>query len=275
MNRWVWGVVVVVVVAAAVGGAWWWQQSRQAPAAATAVPEPVVAAASATPPAAASAAEVRHPLEPASAATPAGAPVDLVSALTGLFGRQVVLTLFQTDGFAARVVATVDNLGRSHAPPRVWPLNPAAGRFTVERQGTGEVIGAANAARYAAHLRLIEAVDTRRLAALYRQHYAEFQLAYQELGYPRGYFNDRLVEVIDQLLATPQPAPPLGVHRPEIKGPLQPARPWVLYEFDDAALQSLAAGQHILLRLGPQQAVQVRAWLVELRRQVATAAPPR
>ena len=38
---------------------------------------------------------------------------------------------------------------------------------------------------------------------MYKQYYPLFQQAYVDLGYPEGYFNDRLVEVIDHLLATP------------------------------------------------------------------------
>ena len=50
----------------------------------------------------------------------------------------------------------------------------------------------------------MESVDTGRLAALYVRFYPLFQQAYRDLGYPNGYFNDRLVEVIDHLLVTPE-----------------------------------------------------------------------
>ena len=42
-----------------------------------------------------------------------------------------LLALLQTDDFARRLVATVDNLGGEPARARLWPLNPAQGRFTL------------------------------------------------------------------------------------------------------------------------------------------------
>ena len=52
----------------------------------------------------------------------------------------------------------------------------------------------------------MEGVEAKRLVAAYVQLYPLFQAAYQELGYPHGYFNDRLVQAIDDLLATPDVA---------------------------------------------------------------------
>ena len=53
---------------------------------------------------------------------------------------------------------------------------------------------------------------------------------------------------------------------PPINGPVQPQRPWVLYEFDDPALQSLSAGQKMLLRMGPVNERRMKAKLSELAR---------
>jgi hypothetical protein len=183
--------------------------------------------------------------------------------------------MFQLDDFAHRLVATVDNLGRTHAPARLWPVNPAAGRFTVDTQDGGSVIGADNGLRYTPFVLLMETVDLRQAVKLYVHFYPQFQQAYQDLGYPNGYFNDRLVEVIDLLLATPEPAGPVKVHLPPINGPVQPERPWVLYEFEDPALQALAAGQKVLLRMGPVNERRMKAKLGEIRRLVTATPAPR
>ena len=62
-------------------------------------------------------------------------------------------------------------------------------------------------------------------AALYRRLYPLFQQAYAELGYPTGHFNDRLVEVVDHLLAAPEPTQPPAVqaHRGEGRGAVDTA----------------------------------------------------
>ena len=62
---------------------------------------------------------------------------------------------------------------------------------------------------------------------------------------------------------------------PAIAGTEQPQRPWVLYEFDDPALQSLSAGQRALLRMGPVNERRVKARLAEFRRFIAGEAARR
>lgn len=261
-----------LLVLAGIGGWLWWSQSGPSPTLSL-EQSPTTPPVTPAPGAAASAPEIRYPIEAeASAESAVGGP-DLESTLAALFGRKTVLTLFQLGDFPRRVAATVDNLGRAQAPARLWPLNPADGRFTVERRGDAAVIGAGNGSRYAPYVALIETVDLQQAVAAYKRMYPQFQRAYEELGYPKRYFNDRLIAVIDQLLATPDPTEPIMVRLPAIKGPEQPRRPWVLYEFADPTLQSLSAGQKILLRMGPGNAHRVKARLTELRRLLAGGAP--
>jgi hypothetical protein len=234
-------------------------------------PPPVASPAPAPVPApAASEPAIRYPIETASA--PVAGPADVEHLLAEVFGAKTVRTLFRPQDFARRFVATVDNLGRSQATPQLWPLNPAGGRFIVERRGDAQVLGADNAQRYTPYVLVLENVDMSALAAAYTRLYPVLQQAYEELGYPGRYFNDRLVQVIDQLLATPVPEAPLKMHLPAIAATEQPQRPWVLYEFDDPALQSLSAGQRILLRMGPVNERRVKARLVEFRRLIAREA---
>ena len=189
--------------------------------------------------------------------------------ITELLGDKTVKTYIQSENFVRRVVATVDNLSRSLAPPRMWPIRTTPGRFTVEAAENGSIIGAKNAARYAPFVALVESVDAGRAVALYQRLYPLFQRAYENLGYPGKYFNDRLVAVIDLLLATPEPSGPLKVELPEIQGPLKPTRPWVLYRYSDPALEGLSSGQKILLRMGRENEKRLKAKLAEIRRLVA------
>ena len=272
--HWIGGALLIGLMGT---GAWWWRASLQPTR--VAGPAPVAAAAVADaasrPAVAASAPAIQFPIDTSTQVSAAATPPDLGAALADLFGRKAVQSLFQLDDFAHRFVATVDNLGRSHAPMRLSPLHPAPGRFTVAAQGDGVAVSADNGLRYTPYVLLIETVDMGKLVATYRQFYPLFQRAFEELGYPGRYFNDRLVAVIDQTLAAPQLTGPLKVRLPAINGPVQPPRPWVLYEFADPALQDLAAGQKILLRMGSVNEARVRIKLVELRRLVAAGAAPR
>lgn len=268
---------IVIVLLIAAGAAWWfWGRTPPPPAA---VP---VAAAPAEPPIP-PAPEPTGPQNPVDAlqapdaALPALAASDryVLDALVALLGRGPVASLLQTDGFAGRVVATADNLTRPQAAARLWPVQPSTSQFQVEGSGNTKTIAAANAKRYGAVLSLAESVPMDRLARLYAGLYPLFQQAYEELGYPRGYFNDRLVAVLDHLQQAPEPQGPLRVQLTEVKGELADPRPWVRYEFADPDLQALSSGQKILVRMGPANERRAKALLAAFRQQIATGAVAR
>ncbi|KNZ31008.1 MAG: hypothetical protein AD742_19695 [Methylibium sp. NZG] len=276
-----WVAALLAVVAVGSGGVYWWQQQAPTPVA----PPPAVAQAAPAAPAAPAPAErtpppaILHPIEPDNAASAAPPPRPLpppdqaeayvADALTDLLGRKAVLTFLSTDGFAARLVATVDNLDRPLASPQRWPVNPSPGRFQTTPTADGTLIGADNAKRYAPFVQFVASADSARAVALYRRLYPLFQAAYEELGYPGKYFNDRLVQVIDHLLQTPEPAGPPKVRLTEVKGPIPSATPWLRYEFEDPALEARSAGQKLLLRMGPAHSRQLKAKLAEVRALIA------
>ncbi len=98
-------------------------------------------------------------------------------------------------------------------------------------EGDALVLGAANFARYAAWIELVDSLDADATAALYKRLYPQFQAAYEDLGNPDKYFNDRVVEVIDHLLSAPEGPATITLVRPN-----------VYYEFADPALESQSAG---------------------------------
>jgi hypothetical protein len=130
------------------------------------------------------------------------------------------------------------------------------GQFLVIGQdGSGEfTIDTGNYRRYNAVVDMITGADLQAVVELYRRYYPLFQDAYVDLGYPDGYFNDRLVEVIDHLLQTP-----------EISDPVALVQPHVLYQYADPALESLSSGQKLLLRMGNAHAARIKNTLSEFR----------
>jgi len=251
----------------------WQRQSTPAPAAPASAPQALAPAPDAAP-AAPAASAIRFPIDTgASAPRPApnsgaAAPNNLADALVDTLGRKAVLEFLNVDAFAHRVAATVDNLARAHAPARLWPVHPTAGRFATQQMGEGAVIGAENSRRYGVFVKWVDSLDMKGVAGLYRQLYPNFQSAYEALGYPGRYFNDRVVDVIDHLLETPSVDEPVAVKLADIKGPIQPARPWVIVEFADASLESRSAGQKLLLRMGPDHARTLKAKLRQLRSEL-------
>jgi hypothetical protein len=265
---------IAVVALAAAAGLWWWQASQRdavAPAEPVAVAPPASApteAPAAAPPAmAASDAPDPAASEPATAAVPP-LPADddsVRQALADLVGREAMLQLLQTDAFAERLVATVDNLARNHAAPRLWPVHPTDGRFLVDDQ---DRIAIDNAERYGAFVRMVERVPPATAAAFYRRLQPQLQSAYENLGFPGRSFHARLLDVVDHLLATPPVQPPVAVTLTDVKGPIASERPWVRYEYADPALESLSAGQKILLRVGEVHQRRLMAWLRALRAEI-------
>lgn len=250
--------------------------SAQAP------PAPEVATEDSGPPA------VRHPIEavqpdaggePPVEATPQPLPsladsdsaVD--AALQGLIGEQAVLDFLTIGPHIRHLVATVDNLPRKKAPTRVWPVKRTAGRFTVEESDGTAYIAAENFARYAPFVDMATSIDTGRAVALYVRFYPLLQQAYEDLGYPGKYFNDRVVEVIDHLLAAPEPDGPIPVVLLPHDTSIDFERPWTLYQFADSRLESASAGQKILLRMGPENASRLKQKLAELRARLASEPP--
>jgi hypothetical protein len=157
------------------------------------------------------------------------------------------------------IVATIDNLPRETVAQRLNPVKPVPGLPVTTGKDETLALAPANAARYGGYLRIAESVETPKLVAAYKHFYPLFQQAYLELGYPNGYFNDRLVEVIDHLLETP-----------ELAGPVRLVQPKVLYEYADPELEERSAGQKAMLRLGKDNAARVKAKLREIRAAVAS-----
>jgi hypothetical protein len=181
--------------------------------------------------------------------------------LAGLLGRKAFDDFVLPEHLVRRIVATVDNLPRETASRRMVPLAPVPGALATAPAGAETVLDAANAARYTPYVRVFEALEARPLVRRYAQAYPLFQRAYVELGFPGRYFNDRLLETIDDLLAAP-----------EIGGPVRLFRPKVVYEFADPDLETRSAGQKIMIRMGAENAQRIKAKLREIRQELIAAA---
>jgi hypothetical protein len=272
MNRNLRWLVPLAVLSALAIALYLWLSPRDPSA--QAPPAPEAATEDSGPPA------VRHPIEAVQPDAAGEPPVDAAppplpsladsdsavdAALQGLIGQQAVLDLLTSGPRIRHLAATVDNLPRKKAPTRAWPVKRTPGRFTVEESDGTAYIAAENFARYTPFVDTMTSTDTGRAVALYVRFYPLLQQAYEDLGYPGKYFNDRVVEVIDHLLATPEPDGPIPVVLPPHDTSTEFERPWTLYQFADSRLESLSAGQKILLRMGPENASRLKEKLTELR----------
>ena len=264
---WVWPAGTLALLAAIGGGLY---VARKAPPPTSALPgqsSALPSAATTTTPAN----PIEHPIGDAASATDASAPVlpaldasdgAAIEALTGLAGTAGLGALLNPEHVIQRIVATIDGLTRPKLSPDAFPIRGAGGTFAARTENGRSEIDPRNFERYAVYARAADAIDAKALVAWYVRFYPLFQQAYRDLGYPNGHFNDRVVEAIDNVLATPV-----------IEAPISLSQPKVLYEYADPALQSLSAGQKVLLRMGPENAARVRAKLREIRALVTAQRP--
>lgn len=267
-----WAAVVLALVALA-GGWWWLQHSSVSPPPPApqrqALPTPQAEPAASAPALAASATPLPEPKVVEGPLDEAG----VGAALAALFGAQTGKLLI-SDDFVRRFVTTVDNLGREHAAPRLWPVQPTAGRFEVIERDGRSYANPDNAARYTPLVLLTEQMDPRAAVALYSRMLPLLQQAYEDLGYPGQRFHTRLMAVIDQLLATPDAPELIALTLVEVKGEVPSERPWVRYEFANPAFEAASAGQKILLRVGAVNQRRLKAQLRGLRAELVRQAQP-
>ncbi|WP_284333598.1 DUF3014 domain-containing protein [Dyella flagellata] len=265
-GSWIAAIIVVLLVVAA--GVYLIQRAMH-PAATQAVapPNPPAATQPLQQPAHASS-TIQHPIAqanegPAPASTAAlpdlaDSDASVREAMQGLVHGGNLGSLLQSQ-IIARVVATVDALPRhSMGSTNILPLRTPKGAVQTAQANGATVISAGNAERYAPYMTVLADVDPHALVAWYKHNYPLFQQAYRELGYPRGYFNDRLVVAIDDMLVAP-----------DGQGQAAVVRSGAHYHFVDPQLQSLSNGQKLMIRLGPQNEQQFKAKLRMIRELLA------
>ena len=117
-----------------------------------------------------------------------------------------------------KFVATIDNLPRSTVAERIRPVGRLGRPFTADGQdGSGEfMLNPANYDRYDLLVNMLARADQAALVDTYQRFYPLFQEAFEKLGYPDAYFNDRVVEVIDHLLETPEVDQPVMLVQPNV-----------------------------------------------------------
>ena len=261
-RRWIAMVLLLLLIGAGVGGWWWWKQSRPDDQPASAAAPPASSSTTTT----ADADTPKHypppvpPIEQAEAKPlPSLDQSEAMArdALVELLGSEPVSKLFSTQDLIRHIVVTVDNLPRKTVAARLNPVKPASGEFKVGGDDAQRVIAPGNAARYAPYVKLAEQVDAKKIVSMYGRMYPLFQKAYEDLGYPKSFFNDRLIAVIDHLLATP-----------EVTGPIAIVAPHVQYQYADPELEAQSAGRKFLMRAGPENAAAIKSKLREIRREL-------
>jgi hypothetical protein len=236
-------------------GVYWLRNDAPAPEPTETVapPPPPTATTTAPPPVEAAPPQPALPLPPLDESD-----ADVLGGLTELLGQDAVKRFLVPERVVRNIVVTIDNLPRQQMALNQRPVQPTPGAFVTAGADDTLVLAPENYARYQPFVALVRATDTKTLVSLYRGLQPLFQQAYEELGNPNKSFNDRLVEVIEHLLATPN-----------VRDEIKLVQPSVLYRYRDERLESLSSGQKLLIRMGPENAAAIKAKLRELQAEIA------
>jgi hypothetical protein len=277
MKYWIVGTLLVVLAAVA-----WYLYDTAAPTVEeTVVPGPTLPLQEREPPPEVTAPEVTEPAiaEPMPESEPLpGEPVlpalaesddEALRSLSNVVeGTTPVERYVVEEDVIARIVATVDALDGKQVPEAIQAVQGPGGAFeaTPDDQPDEVILNdlgdpvlqfqlnPANYRRYTPYVAMLESVDADGLARAYRAYQPLFEEAFDQLGYPDSDFEDRLLNVIDDALAAPEPERPIQLIKPE-----------AYFLFADEDLEALNAAQKVLLRMGPDNAARVKAKLAEIR----------
>ena len=124
-------------------------------------------------------------------------------ALSEILNDGIAKLLSQTR-LIERIVATIDNLSRQYMPQSMRPIAAIEDSFIVESQSGGNdfILSRKSYDRYEFLVDQLAIIGASELADIYLRFYPLFQEAYEDLGYPDAYFNDRMIDVINHLIAT-------------------------------------------------------------------------
>lgn len=185
------------------------------------------------------------------------------SALAILISPEQLASLLVSEQLIRKLVVTTDNLPRARLSMSSRAIRRLPGEFMVHKRDGNITLNPENETRYLPLLTVLRTTGVEPLAKLYLKFYPLFDKAYRELGYPDRHFNDRLVQVIDHLLASPV-----------VEGPIALVQPSVFYEFADAGLEARSTGQKMMIRMGAANQTQAKQLLRDFRAEVTGGSVP-
>jgi len=246
-------VIAVVILGGALAAYYYWQQTQPEPnAVETIAPPPLIA-----PPKPVLRQVVKIPEAQSPLPQLGESDSFMLDALAGLMGKESVMKIFRVEQIIHNIVVTIDNLPNQSLPVNATPITPVPGNLVASVTDGDMSLSPTNAARYTSYVHLAGVVSTEKLVALYLRLYPLFQKSYEELGYPNKYFNDRVIEVIDNLLAAP-----------DIKEPVKLLQPKIVYVYADPDLEGRSIGQRTLMRIGRENEAKVKTKLQEIRQEL-------
>lgn len=189
----------------------------------------------------------------------ADSDVATLETLSELLGDEFVQRWIKPEFVVSRTVSLVNSLEGDAPALKSRSVRTLETEPLTREVGDGDALlwTEANAARYRQPIAALESLPPQEAARLYRRYHPLFQQAWEQMGETEPYFNDRLIDIIDHLLATP-----------EVELPFEAVPYEGQLQFADEALEEASWGRKLLIRMGPENARTVKEWLRQFRNAV-------
>ncbi|QFU24820.1 DUF3014 domain-containing protein [Shewanella eurypsychrophilus] len=165
--------------------------------------------------------------------------------------------LLVEENLVRHFVVFIDNLAQGELARKVSPLKAPNRSFTVSDITNKTYLNPDSYHRYDLYADFITHLDEQQLAATYKDLTPLLAEAFEELGYSKISFNERMLEAIDVMLAAPI-----------IEQPIELDGISVNYQFVDPQLEALPNAQKLLVRMGPENTKKVKAALRKLKKHL-------
>jgi hypothetical protein len=187
------------------------------------------------------------------ALTPQNAGAEIVTRWKSFFGTEDGHELLRLENFVRHFVLMFENATETKIPAQASIFEPVNGDFLTKTVGDKIQISPENFHRYDVYASMLKSADLKKIVAFYVRLYPLLQTGYAEMG-RKGYFNDRVVNVLDQIIAAQDPATDASL---KVDGGR--------FVFEDSEMEAAPAVQKVLFRIGPAHALLVKERMKELR----------
>lgn len=167
-----------------------------------------------------------------------------------------------------KFVRAVDVLEEGKVVTEYRPISSPQGAFVADsfnvKVSGGELgeqqeveqfrVSPKNYIRYTLYVQVLSVLESDASISLYKRYYPLLNRAHQEMASGKGNFHSVLIRAIDKVLAAP-----------DAEGDLLLIRPKTYYEFADPALEKLPEVHKLMLRMGPDNAAQIKQSLSNIR----------
>lgn len=187
--------------------------------------------------------------------------------LAELTWRKELLKLVIDEDMVRRLVVFTDNFAQGNLAYEYSPLVSPNTKFSVDETMTSEVDGKpvyawdeAQAKRFSLYVDLLRSFEPEKLAQWYVELKPLIAEAYEEIGYPDDNFTDTLQDAIVRVLDMELPKQDVALVRPS-----------VMFKYADEELESLPASDKLLLRIGKDNLLIIKSFLLEFSDALARA----